>query len=74
MKCANERKSDYYQSFTRTRRFQDHVNEILRETPEWDAEKKYQPNAVNIYFKDEENRVFKVDTNKTLREILQHER
>lgn len=44
---------------------------VFQDTPEWDKEKKYTPENLNVYFKDFNETVCSVNLQETLREVLQ---
>ncbi|KAI4455293.1 tetratricopeptide repeat protein 4 [Holotrichia oblita] len=66
---------DFVQSFPENNLLIYYVNEIFSNPAEWDTEKKYTPDKVNVYFENSKLRkVYPVDTQSTLKQILQHEK
>lgn len=43
---------------------------VFETSPEWDEERKYKVNNLNVYFENEKRKNVKVDVSKTLLEIL----
>ncbi|KAK9703568.1 Cns1/TTC4 Wheel domain [Popillia japonica] len=66
---------DFVQSFPENNLLIYYVNEIFSVPAEWDTEKKYTPDKVNVYFENSKlQKVYPVDTQLTLKQILQHEK
>lgn len=56
-------------------RLSDHINEIFRVPPDWDVENKYRVDNINVYFENHKSqKVFPVDVEKSLKEIMQNEK
>ncbi|XP_067846158.1 tetratricopeptide repeat protein 4 [Heptranchias perlo] len=67
---------DFISAFHENTRFIDHLSVIFGENvPPWDAEKKYEPNNLELYFEDEQGGdLFQVDPMCTLQQVLSHAR
>ncbi|KAJ3652544.1 hypothetical protein Zmor_018499 [Zophobas morio] len=61
---------DYIQEFNEENTFFEQLTHVFENYPEWDEERKYKAENLNVYFEDEKKRNVQVDVNKTLLEIL----
>lgn len=50
--------------------FMEQLVHVFETSPEWDEERKYKVNNLNVYFENEKRKNVKVDVSKTLLEIL----
>ncbi|KAJ8910500.1 hypothetical protein NQ315_012347 [Exocentrus adspersus] len=61
---------DYIQQFSENEKFSEQLELVFEATPEWDEEKKYKSNNVNIYYETPRKRIVNVDLDKTLGDVL----
>jgi hypothetical protein len=61
---------DYIQHFNEQNTFMEQLVHVFETSPEWDEERKYKVNNLNVYFENEKRKNVKVDVSKTLLEIL----
>uniref|UniRef100_A0A672ID74 Tetratricopeptide repeat protein 4-like n=1 Tax=Salarias fasciatus TaxID=181472 RepID=A0A672ID74_SALFA len=67
--------SDFISAFCENSCFSDHLAVVFEELPPWDADRKYLPQDLQIYFEDEEKEtLYQIQPTKSLLEILQHKR
>ncbi|XP_064606909.1 tetratricopeptide repeat protein 4-like isoform X2 [Liolophura sinensis] len=70
--------TDFIEAFRETDRFVDHLNVMFGpdvEPAPWDADKKYTPESIEIYFEDKEfEKLYQVDKYSSLQEALRHDR
>ncbi|XP_011504516.1 PREDICTED: tetratricopeptide repeat protein 4 [Ceratosolen solmsi marchali] len=64
--------TDFVQNFNESIIFREQLMELFEEPPAWDNNKRYQINNLSIYFEDCNKAVHKVQTDQSLKEILQH--
>ncbi|XP_022904702.2 DNA polymerase interacting tetratricopeptide repeat-containing, protein of 47 kDa [Onthophagus taurus] len=66
------KETDFIANFIETDLFVDHLHVIFENTPDWDLDKKYQINNLNVYYENPQKpSIHKVDVNLTLKEIMQ---
>jgi len=67
--------TDFIEAFSELSLFSEHLQVMFgAERPCWDAENKYQPHQLQVFFEDKERlRIHEVDTGSTLLSALQHE-
>nr|XP_015211277.1 PREDICTED: tetratricopeptide repeat protein 4 isoform X2 [Lepisosteus oculatus] len=70
------RQTDFISAFSESARFVDHLTVMfVEELPPWDADRKYYPHDLQLYFEDEEKEEFyQISLENTLLEVLQHDR
>ncbi|KAJ8973926.1 hypothetical protein NQ317_001132 [Molorchus minor] len=61
---------DYIKQFIDNETFDDHLSEVFKNYPEWDQKKQYTMKNLNVYFETLNRKILKVDTSKTLGDIL----
>ncbi|RZC36104.1 TPR 11 domain containing protein [Asbolus verrucosus] len=61
---------DYIQQFDEQNTFMEQLLHVFSDYPEWDEEKKYKAEKLNVYFENGQRENVKVDVNQTLLEIL----
>lgn len=67
--------SDFVSAFHEDTRFIDHLVAMFSEKPPWDSELKYNPEALEVYFEDEDREeLYQVSLESSLLEVLQHPR
>lgn len=67
--------SDFISAFCENSCFIDHLGVVFDELPPWDADRKYLPQSLEIYFEDEEKEtLYEIKPSMSLLEILQHKR
>ncbi|KAJ7332682.1 hypothetical protein JRQ81_014862 [Phrynocephalus forsythii] len=67
--------SDFISAFHEESRFVDHLTCMFEELPPWDVERKYVPNALELYFEDgERGKLHQIGRETTLLQALQHQR
>uniref|UniRef100_A0A3Q0RY35 Tetratricopeptide repeat domain 4 n=1 Tax=Amphilophus citrinellus TaxID=61819 RepID=A0A3Q0RY35_AMPCI len=67
--------SDFISAFCEKNCFIDHLAVMFEELPPWDADRKYLPQNLQIYFEDEQKEtLYQVDPEISLLKILQHKR
>ncbi|XP_005733162.1 tetratricopeptide repeat protein 4 [Pundamilia nyererei] len=67
--------SDFISAFCENSCFTDHLGVMFEELPPWDADRKYLPQNLQLYFEDEEKEtLYRVDPEMSLLKILQHKR
>jgi len=63
--------SDFIEDFNETHTFQDHLCIVFEILPEWDVERRYTLENVEIYFEDKlQNKIIHVNPNISLRRVL----
>lgn len=63
---------DFIQEFIESDMLIDQIRNVFEMLPEWDTEKKYKANEINVYFENRYGKIVSVDTNDVLGTILQH--
>ncbi|XP_047443872.1 tetratricopeptide repeat protein 4 [Mugil cephalus] len=67
--------SDFISAFCENTCFIDHLAAMFEELPPWDADRKYLPKNLQLYFEDEETeQLYQVDPETSLLKALQHKR
>lgn len=67
--------SDFISAFCEKNCFIDHLAVMFEELPPWDADRKYLPQNLQIYFEDQQKEtLYQVDPEISLLKILQHKR
>lgn len=70
--------TDFIQNFHEGTLLVEQLEEMFKESPAWDTEKAYKvnetENTLNVYFEGVDRKPYKVDVNKPLGLILQHEK
>ncbi|KAM3619455.1 uncharacterized protein V6R79_008515 [Siganus canaliculatus] len=68
--------SDFISAFAESSRFTDHLELMFgEERPPWDADRKYLPHSLQLYFEDEQKEtLYPVDPDTSLLKVLQHPR
>ncbi|CAN9500893.1 unnamed protein product [Ophioblennius macclurei] len=67
--------SDFISAFSENSCFIDHLVVVFEELPPWDADRKYHPQNLQIYFEDEEKEtLYQIQPTMSLLEVLQHKR
>ncbi|KAG8228931.1 hypothetical protein J437_LFUL007323, partial [Ladona fulva] len=68
--------SDFVQQWHEDITFYSQMSEIFSESPEWDAERKYVPDSLSIFFEGDEDsrRIHRIDPTSTLGEVLSDKR
>lgn len=68
--------SDFISAFCENNCFIDHLSVMFgEELPPWDADRKYQPQNLQLYFEDEKNEVlYQINPETSLLEVLKHQR
>lgn len=68
--------TDFISAFCENSSFMDHLAVMFgEELPPWDSERKYQPQNLQLFFEDpEKGNLYQVDLEKSLLNVLQHQR
>nr|XP_023030446.1 tetratricopeptide repeat protein 4 isoform X1 [Leptinotarsa decemlineata] len=61
---------DYVQQFNEEQIFSEQLYYVFENFPEWDHERKYKPDHLNVYYETSKKKIVKVDIQKTLKDIL----
>ncbi|KAJ8956073.1 hypothetical protein NQ318_016525 [Aromia moschata] len=64
---------DYIQQFNETETIAVHLSEVFENCQEWDEEKKYTPQNLNVYYETSKRKIIKVDVDQTLQDVLEME-
>ncbi|XP_057658120.1 DNA polymerase interacting tetratricopeptide repeat-containing, protein of 47 kDa [Diorhabda carinulata] len=63
---------DYIQEFDENQTFSEQIEAMFKSPPDWDEQKKYIPNQLNIYFETSRNKIRLIEQTMTLGNVLKN--
>lgn len=63
---------DYIQEFNENQKFSEQIEAMFESPPDWDEQKKYKPNHLNIYFETPRNKIRCIEQATTLGNVLRN--